>query len=164
MPGEVNARLSERFSASFGRADDVPSPDPACRLVNMIRKQNNDIRDYYDDSTITIPSGSWMTKPEIPDAEEISQIPYNADQPENQMVSLRDELQPNKAEGAYENKEQYLKTQYDLLREDSLRPLRKSVSAVRASPYLDEAEYPQDASIGLYEPVSLIVFVLFYVS
>jgi helicase required for RNAi-mediated heterochromatin assembly 1 len=55
-------------------------------------------------------------------------------------------------EGAYENTEEYLGTTYELLREDSIRPLREAVVEVRKEPFKDEAEYGNN-SLGIYEPV-----------
>jgi helicase required for RNAi-mediated heterochromatin assembly 1 len=76
------------------------------------------------------------------------------------IIDVTEELRPNKVQGAYENNEEYLGTQYDLLREDSIRPLREAVAHVRASPWLDEAEYQNSANIGIYDPVYItsIVF------
>ncbi|KAL1606332.1 hypothetical protein SLS60_003734 [Paraconiothyrium brasiliense] len=72
-----------------------------------------------------------------------------------QMISFSEELRPNKVEGDYESNEEYLGTQYDLMREDAIRPLREAVQEVRKDPWRDESDYPSSSGIGIYEPVYL---------
>lgn len=53
--------------------------------------------------------------------------------------------------GAYDSIEDYLSTEYELLREDALRPLREAVAEVRKDPWRDEAQY--EKSVAICEPV-----------
>lgn len=69
------------------------------------------------------------------------------------MITTQDEPRPKKIHGPYENIEDYLRTEFDLLREDALRPLRDAVAEVRKGPWKDEAQY--ENGVGIYEPVFL---------
>jgi helicase required for RNAi-mediated heterochromatin assembly 1 len=117
---------------------------------------NNDLQEYFQEKPVS--GGSWLRKPEIPVASEIMGD-EDATRGSGSIIDVSEELRPNKVEGPYDSNDEYLGTQYELLREDSIRPLREAVSKVRASPYLNESEYT-GASIGLYEPVYItsIVF------
>ena len=57
----------------------------------------------------------------------------------------------NIIEGAWEDKEQYLQSHYELLREDGVAPLRDAVAEVRAKPRMTEVESQEHAAI--YESV-----------
>jgi helicase required for RNAi-mediated heterochromatin assembly 1 len=69
-------------------------------------------------------------------------------------------LRPNKVEGEYQDNQEYLSTQYDLLREDAVRPIREAVAEVRKDSSRDELDYPQSSGIGIYEPtyITSVVF------
>lgn len=146
--GEVNAHLSERFAgARFGGGN---YPDRDRVPMSAPTKVNNDIREYFKDAQKPVVGGPWLEKPEIPRPSEI--IPPGPTIGE-QILDLKEELRPNKVEGTYDSNEEYLGTQYELLREDAIRPLREAVKHVRSSPWLDESDYPRESSIGIYEPV-----------
>jgi helicase required for RNAi-mediated heterochromatin assembly 1 len=113
-------------------------------------KSNEDIRKYFEDADKPVAGGNWLSKPEVPSPAELT-TPQVTGKKE-QIISLEDELRPNKIEGAYESNEEYLGTQYDLLREDAIRPLREAIEKVRGSPWLDESEY-EGGGIGVYDPV-----------
>lgn len=101
--GELNAHLSERLNHHSGdtHVDLMP-------IVPM-RRANNDIREYYTDVPLDKPAG-WIAKPEIPSPQEIMAPTYlNND---DILIDVGDKLRPNKAQGAYESKEEYLGTQY----------------------------------------------------
>lgn len=146
---DVNAHISERFAPSFA-ANHSPSRSDFTPLPSVDRPIL-EIRDYFKVAQKPTVSSSWLEKPEIPSPTEILSDPN--DQSSEKIIDVIEELRPNKIEGAYDSNEEYLETQYRLLREDSIRPLREAIDQVRASPYLDEAEYA-GGSIGLYEPVS----------
>jgi helicase required for RNAi-mediated heterochromatin assembly 1 len=109
-------------------------------------------------------AGAWQSKPEFPTPSEILP-PLEGDHVgtlihlENEVPS-NDDLRPNRIEGAYENKEDYLQTHYDLLREDAVRPLRNAVIEVRKDPSRDEKDYPPSCNIGIYTPtyITSVVF------
>ncbi|KAF2714355.1 hypothetical protein K504DRAFT_366188 [Pleomassaria siparia CBS 279.74] len=121
----------------------------------------NDISKYFKDAHKPVAGRSWIGKPEMPRVSEIMSDlkPTFASSSGQPIIDVDEELRPNKVEGAYENNEEYLGTQYDLLREDSIRPLREAIEHIRASPYKDEAEYPMEASIGIYDPVYITAIV-----
>ncbi|KAL5386844.1 hypothetical protein DPSP01_003862 [Paraphaeosphaeria sporulosa] len=145
--------LSERLCSP---QDDYPDPDvaPLARPSRI----NGDIWKYYQNASQYTPvnAGSWVNKPEIPTPSEI--LPGSCSPGftvGEQIINLNEELRPNKVEGNYESKEEYLGTQYDLLREDAIRPLRQAVEEVRKDPWRDESDYPPSSGIGIYEPVYL---------
>lgn len=154
---EMNAHLMERFGNS--RIDDrFGTPDPDVVPISALTFVAH-IRQYFEDANKAVVGGQWIYKQEIPSSSEIlpdTTIPTFGEK----IIDVTEELRSNKVEGAYENNEEYLGTQYDLLREDSIRPLREAVAHVRASPWLDEAEYPNSTNIGIYDPVYItsIVF------
>jgi helicase required for RNAi-mediated heterochromatin assembly 1 len=83
------------------------------------------IRAYFEaDEASSLPA--WVRKPEIPDAQEIACLSVDG-----QVVPVDVELQPNQITGAYPSRNSYLETQYELLREDAVEPLRSAVDEVR---------------------------------
>ncbi|KAF2791763.1 hypothetical protein K505DRAFT_376542 [Melanomma pulvis-pyrius CBS 109.77] len=151
---EMNSHLMERFNGPHASDDAFESPDPD-RLTTSAPNQVHDIQQYFADAKKPVTGGPWIEKPELPTPSEIlpaSDFHFISEK----IIDVDEELRPNKTEGAYESTEEYLGTQYDLLREDSLRPLREAVGHVRDSPWLDEAEYPHGSSIGIYEPVHIV--------
>ncbi|KAI9372575.1 P-loop containing nucleoside triphosphate hydrolase protein [Aspergillus egyptiacus] len=101
----------------------------------------NDISDYFAephaDDPDTWASDTWTLKPEIPSSDEI----FGTDE---EFVDLR----TNKIEGPWESKDAYLKTHYELLREDSVAPLRDAVAIFRNDPDMCD-----NKSISIYEKV-----------
>lgn len=148
----MNSHLSERFRTP--KQDEFPDPDviPLARPSRI----NGDIWKYCQDVTKPVPkAGSWINKPETPTAIEL----FAGSDPKGfavgeTIIDLDEELRPNRVEGSYESKDEYLGTQYDLLREDAIRPLRQAVEEVRKDPWRDESDYPPSSGIGIYEPVS----------
>ncbi|KAF2867362.1 P-loop containing nucleoside triphosphate hydrolase protein [Massariosphaeria phaeospora] len=147
--GEMNAHLTERFN-SFRVGDrETSQPDPS-RVPMSLPGPKPEIWEYFVDAEKPVNGGSWLEKPEIPTSSEILPSPASLT---SELIDLNEEIRPNKVEGAYDNTEEYLGTQYDLIREDAIRPLRKAVEQVQQSPWLIESEYPNGSSIGIYEPV-----------
>lgn len=64
---------------------------------------------------------------------------------------MSNDPRPKKIKGPYDSPQDYLSTEYDLKREDAIRPLRESVAEVRKDPWKAEAQY--DKNVGIYEPV-----------
>ncbi|KAF2179341.1 P-loop containing nucleoside triphosphate hydrolase protein [Zopfia rhizophila CBS 207.26] len=114
-------------------------------------RSNNDIRKYYERARAPVAGGTWLGKPEFPSSAELlpGSVTY---QTFDQLVDV-EEVRPNKVKWRYESNEDYLRTQYNLLREDAVRPLRDAITELRKSPWLNEAQYTGGTSIGLYEPV-----------
>lgn len=153
---ELNPHLMERFGGSHVPNDGDPNPYLSQAPHPSQVKANNDIREYFEDANKPVAGGNWLLKPEIPSPSEILSNLIKPHSGED-IISIEEELRPNKIEGAYESNEEYLGTQYDLLREDAVQPLREAVDQVRDSPYLDEAEYI-GSNIGIYDPVNIILW------
>lgn len=142
---EVNAHIHERFSGGSVLDDNIPTSAPSTLT--------DDIREYFVLTKKPTVGGAWLYKPEIPSPSEIlRERRGTANRKPDTLIEIDDSIRPHKAEGAYENNEDYLRTKYELLREDAIRPLREAVTEVRADPFKDEAEY-QNHSIGIYDPV-----------
>ncbi|UPX10609.1 RNA helicase [Ascochyta rabiei] len=146
--GEYNAHLTERFGNTVPRNAQVPHDDIPESVPTRI---NNDIRKYYEAANRPVAgAGAWLDRPEIPHPSEILR-----DEPaftaKEALIQTQDEPRPKKIEGAYDNIEDYLRTEYELMREDALRPLREAVAEVRKDAWKDEAQYEKDVCI--YDPV-----------
>jgi helicase required for RNAi-mediated heterochromatin assembly 1 len=144
--GEMNANLTERFHgmpSSSVPHDDIPRSAPT--------RPNNDIREYFQLAKEPVAGGVWLDKPEIPSPSEVLRAESNLKN-SHLLIDIDDTIRPHKPEGAYEDNEDYLRTKYEILREDSVRSLREIIDEVRADPFKDEAEY-SNQSIGIYDPV-----------
>lgn len=83
--------------------------------------------------------GEWQSLPEVPTSDEIA------------LTDMEDvTIAANKIKGKWKSKDKYLRAHYELLREDSISPIRDAVDAVRKAPGTLENK---DAAI--YEKVSL---------
>lgn len=90
---------------------------------------SRDIRAYMAAAVpATAEPGSWTTKPEVPSPEEILALDVDPDSEEAV------DLFPNNIDGPWPSPEQYLRTHYELLREDAVAPLRDAVAYVRQNP------------------------------
>ncbi|KAF2453935.1 P-loop containing nucleoside triphosphate hydrolase protein [Lineolata rhizophorae] len=108
---------------------------------------------------------AWTRKPEYPSSKEVMDD-YNwkaeraGEENSEPSGSSRSKpaamvpLEPNHRTGGYDSQEHYLRVQYELLREDSTRPLREAVVRVREEPFKQEREYGN--SIGVYENVRIV--------
>ena len=152
--GEYNAHLTERFGNAVPQTrrnpqvpdDDIPESAPA--------KVTDDVRKYYEAATKPVAgAGPWLEKPEIPHPGEILPEEPAFTTGEEELIRTNEGPRPKKIDGPYENTEEYLRTEYELLREDALRPLREAVAEVRKDAWKDEAQY--DKGVGIYEPVYL---------
>ncbi|KAI8938282.1 hypothetical protein NX059_005940 [Plenodomus lindquistii] len=150
--GEVNAHLHERFgSNNLIPHDEIPTSAPS--------RENNDIRNYFALANKTVVgAGAWLDKPEIPTSSEIVREKPSGFTADAELIDVDEQLRPHKVEGAYENNEDYLRTKYELYREDAIRPLRQAIDAVRADPFKDEFDYGNN-SIGIYDPVYITALV-----
>ncbi|KAJ8106147.1 hypothetical protein OPT61_g9734 [Boeremia exigua] len=155
--GEYNAHLTERFGNTVPKQrhssqvpdDNIPESAP--------KRVNEDIRKYYEAASKPVAgAGLWLDMPEIPHPDEILR-----DEPAftnlETLIPMDEEPRPKTIDGPYENAEDYLRTEYELLREDALQPLRDAVTEVRKSPWKDEAQY--EKSVGIYEPVYITALV-----
>jgi hypothetical protein len=97
--------------------DASSSSNPEGTYRMGLAKFNNDIRDYFDAPKNPMIGGHWLNNPEVPSPAEIMDVSSG---------SGSDKIRPNKTEGGYSNNEDYLKTQYNLLREVSTLLLEPS--------------------------------------
>ncbi|PWY96418.1 ATP binding protein [Aspergillus sclerotioniger CBS 115572] len=112
-------------------------------IVDPFYFVNKDIKEYFvrADSDNT---EEWLKKPDIPSPEEIM---GNLDSVGDEYV----ELAPNKAVGPWQSKAAYLKTHYELLREDAIAPLRDAVAYVREDPKMMDSK-----AVSIYDKVYFI--------
>lgn len=152
IDGQMNANFTERFHGippnTFKNTsvpdDDIPMPEPF--------RANNDIREYFRLAQKPVAGGAWLDKPEIPSPSEILRAKSDLKKGNEALIEVEESIHPHRPEGAYNDNEDYLRTKYELLREDAIRPLREAIDEVRADPFKDEAEY-SNQSIGIYDPV-----------
>lgn len=149
--GEYNAHLTDRFGNAIPQQRRNPQVPDDSIPESVPTRANEDIRKYYEVANKPVTgSGSWLDKPEIPHPDEILRQEPTFGTMET-LISTDKELRPKKIDGPYGNTEDYLSTEYELLREDALRPLREAVAEVRKNAWKDEAQY--EKSVGIYEPV-----------
>lgn len=131
-------------------------PDPENVPLSVPSRMNNDIWKYTQQAAKPVAgSGTWLEKPELPNVSEIfSEHPPGFADEFDQVIDIEEALRPNRVNGPYTSIEEYLGTQYDLLREDAIRPLREAVAEVRKDARRDELDFPHSSSVGIYEPVS----------
>lgn len=98
------------------------------------------IREYFDDREDTTHLTDWQMKPELPTANEI----MGTEQPGEEF-----NLTVNQIWGSWSSTELYLKTQYSLLREDAVAPLRDAVATFRQRPGMTD-----NKDFVIYERVS----------
>lgn len=150
---EYNAHFNERFrNAGPARWRNSQVPDDSIP-EGVPARVNQDIRKYFEIASKPVPgAGTWLDKPEIPHSTEILRDEPTFDTIETLITTKGSEdPRPKKVDGPYDNIEDYLRTEYELLYEDALRPLREAVAEVRKEPYKEEAGY--EKSVGIYEPV-----------
>ena len=130
--GELNASLTERFrSMPFNASRNVSVP--------------------HDDIPMSVTGGAWLHMPEIPNPSEVL-CEKSESKNDEALIEVDERIRPHKPKGAYDDNEDYLRTKYELLREDAVRPLREAIDEVRTDPFKNEAEY-RNQSIGVYDPV-----------
>jgi len=125
---ELNPHLSERLSRL--RIPNAPQSD-SNEQNQTIHLHNNVVRQYVSNSNAPIQGGPWLARTEVPTSAEILDL---IDEDNDEVT-----IPVNKVEGGWESKEDYLSSHYDLLREDSIRPLREAVVRIRARPFEIEA-------------------------
>lgn len=80
---------------------------------------------------------AWQSLPEVPSSKEVAQS-------EDQALLIP----ANKIKGKWKTKAKYLQTHYELLREDSIAPIREAVDAVRKDPEMMDSK-----EVAIYEKV-----------
>lgn len=121
-------------------------PPPEVDVGNEITHQTSyhGIREYVNFSTASSDQ-PWLALPELPTAEEVGS--FVGDRP----ATLEYALQHNKIDGPWRDKEYYLRSHYELLREDAVAPLRDVVQEFHQKPNMMERDSKEHAAI--YEKV-----------
>ncbi|KAJ4984384.1 helicase required for RNAi-mediated heterochromatin assembly 1 [Stagonosporopsis vannaccii] len=150
--GEYNAHLTEGFRTAVPADQHNPQVPDDSIPEGVPARVTQDIRTYFEVASKPVAgAGPWLNKPEIPHPHKILREEPGFNTIET-LVSTEDEdPRPKKIDGPYESTEDYLRTEYDLLSEDALRPLREAIAEVRKKPYKEEARY--EKNVGIYEPV-----------
>ncbi|KAF4542629.1 Dead box helicase [Lasiodiplodia theobromae] len=146
---ELNPHIQERFSNMNITGDlraniSLAQPslaEPSLALPYVIRK-------YVSDSNLPVNSESWLSRPEVPTTDEI----LDTQDVFQDTVSVP----VNNVNGAWASKEEYLESHYELLREDTIRPLREALGRIRAKSWAKEEEYGN--TVGLYSNVHIVGF------
>ena len=135
---EVNQHLPERFRGRSRPILAAPSL-PNSKMTNVVLKLNTSIRQYVRDAEKITESSAddWTSQPELPTSSEILLL-------SNDQIPLP----ANKVNGPYKNKGRYLRTHYNLLREDTVAPLRTAVETFRENP-----DMMDDRVVSIYEKV-----------
>ena len=152
---EMNEHISERFSTRHTTQTYEPPPIPFTSPPSQQARFSTQIRQYFETPSQPLTGGAWLTRSEVPTSAEILDIP---DESQNIISENGDTpLQVNKILGPYGSTEEYLSSQYNLLREDAIKPLREAVRQIRADPFnLPESGYGN--KVGIYEQVSKLRF------
>lgn len=109
--------------------DRAPAPGRANELVRQYALSPAHPEDVDEDS--------WLRRPEIPDAREIlGAVGETEDNNESEAV----DVPVNVIRGPWGSKEDYLRSHFELLREDVVAPLRDAVGEVRKSPGMNDSE------------------------
>lgn len=115
-------------------------------LAGAAAPVNKDIRNYFSKTATSSATNTWVSKSEIPSADEIMGV--------DDAASTDDclDLVPNIVQGPWPSKDVYLKTHYDLIREDAVAPLRDAVAYFRADPSMMDSQV-----VSVYEKVCPIL-------
>jgi helicase required for RNAi-mediated heterochromatin assembly 1 len=108
------------------------------------RNVPNDIRRYLLGEDANIVKHEWESKPELPTSNEIMGI--DESEKDGDIIQLI----PNQITGPWPSRNTYLKGHYELLREDSVAPLRDAVAYVRDNPHMMDSQI-----VAIYEKVRL---------
>ncbi|KAL1630432.1 hypothetical protein SLS56_004960 [Neofusicoccum ribis] len=106
------------------------------------------IREYVNQTRQPVNSSSWLSRQEIPTSCEI------LDTEDVPGIDGTISIPPNKVEGPWPSKETYLEAHYELLREDTILPLRQAVGRVKRKPWAREDEYGN--TVGVYNNVHIV--------
>ena len=123
--GKYNPRASSRS----------PPPAPVAATPGARAEINRAVRGQ--------PTGeaAWLHKPEIPTAAEVANIVNGC------LDFSEAKVEGNRERGGWATNAEYLETQYNLLRQDSVLPLARAVQEVRASPIHSESTSYEKARI-----------------
>ena len=142
----MNEDLHEKFRSTGIDANTSSAGEvyDSVYYMNRLEAYSREENQVHDDK-------SWLSRPELPTAEELFSPGPEID-PSYWDDSSTPSLQPNVIDGPWQDKEEYLSTHYELLRENTLRPLREAIHQVQQMPFANESDFP-GKSIGLYQNV-----------
>jgi helicase required for RNAi-mediated heterochromatin assembly 1 len=106
--------------------------EPLCRQANRLIRQYG----LPSSSSADGPQDLWLRRPEIPDAADI--IGFTGVEGDNGENIV--EVPVNNVDAPWESKGHYLRTHYELLREDAIAPLRDAVREVRLAPGMSDSK------------------------
>ncbi|KAM5448740.1 putative RNA helicase [Microsporum audouinii] len=102
---------------------------------------DKEVREYFTKAIHSGTPGTWSAKPELPPPEEVLGLD------DGEVISLS----VNQIQGPWPSKEDYLKTHYELLREDAVAPLRDAVAYFRHDPKMSDS-----SQCCVYEKVHIV--------
>ena len=105
-------------------------------------KLNKQVREYVYNDQIPTDAGIWITSREVPTSREIGGHPGTT---EGDAVSIPS----NKIHKPWRTRESYFMSHYELLKEDTVAPLRGAVAKVK-----NNKDKKDDQQICVYENVS----------
>ncbi|KLJ09887.1 hypothetical protein EMPG_14680 [Blastomyces silverae] len=105
---------------------------------------NKDIQAYVQETRRAAAGDTWTAKPELPTTSEILGIDEIGDSDNVDLVA-------NKIQGPWPSTDMYLKTHYDLLREDAVASLRDAVAYVKEDPRMKDS-----LNVCIYEKVYIV--------
>jgi hypothetical protein len=147
---QLNVTLAEKYR---------PGKHYKHELRNNMQQESTKFRSnfidrYLKDSSIPADSSSWLSAPEFPTPEEVQDITaqWQTVDPSDGSIVLRG----NELEHAWGSREEYLQAHFEMLREETVRPLREAVSWVLNNPDSREDQLSFGGNIGIYEKVGAI--------
>lgn len=160
----MNEDLIERFKRHKGahRNNKIRA-----EILLLPQKLNNKVRQYYEPVKKPSDAGPWLSRPEMPTSDEVMDI--DTDNASNPDIV---EIVPNRETGGWESQgklslhspavcsitdiatDAYLSAHYELLREDTIGPLREAICHVRKGPDLNEDAFK--STVGIYQDVSRV--------
>lgn len=138
--GVFNVDLPERFNRHHKKPS-VPHFENA--TPGLRAEPNRNILRYMEDQdnvNANAKEGTWLRNPEFPTTAELSLD-------EGEAVSLP----ANKIKGKWKSIEKYLRTHYELLREDAISPLRDTIDTFKKDPDMTD-----DSATAVYEKVFML--------
>lgn len=136
----VNTHLVERFGKKPVKGHQAPCQDDCVRPP--LARTSQLVQQYCRPRST--PEDGWLSLPEFPSSAELLAT----------SASEAPALRPNIISGSFDSPGHYLQTHYDLLRYDSVQPLRRTISNVREHPNYVEKDH-LERSLGIYDRVQI---------
>lgn len=150
-PSNLNTAVPERFRKSQNLEDNESGQGHVGSLRQYSRPKLS-ATDYIRDLRHANTMGQWLSRPEIPTSDEVRDIQeawVPRDRDDGAII-----LNGNRIKGAWKSREEYLRTHYELFREEAVRPLREAVNFLRLCP--DYHEHSDGSkNLGVYDRVRI---------